>query len=188
MAPHHDNEASIISHGVRRDIMHDSVPFPTPQPTNPRLEYATADSPPTLSHAAHRADPPPTPGSGHHYAGTCVLDGCLLLDLGALDSVTVDPVTRTATVGPAAKASSLQAACAEHGLHFPGPHLPSVGVSGFILGGSGDELGVSGAPGGAGELVQVGPQALFGRRGGGALLVPLSHWSHCCTGVQQLLW
>ncbi|KAG2434472.1 hypothetical protein HYH02_012301 [Chlamydomonas schloesseri] len=74
-------------------------------------------------------------GSGHHYGGCSLVTGSLLLDLSALSGVQVDAEARTATVGPCVTGRALRAATAPWGLHFPGPHLSDVGLSGFILGG-----------------------------------------------------
>ncbi|KAG2426043.1 hypothetical protein HXX76_013233 [Chlamydomonas incerta] len=74
-------------------------------------------------------------GSGHHYGGCSLVRGALLLDLSALGGVTVDAAARTARVGPCVSGRALRAATAPVGLHFPGPHLSEVGLSGFILGG-----------------------------------------------------
>lgn len=60
--------------------------------------------------------------------------------------VQVDVAARTAAVGPCVSGRELRAATAPAGLHFPGPHLSEVGLSGFILGEGvkGDCEGLSG--------------------------------------------
>ena len=41
-------------------------------------------------------------GGGHHIAGNAVAEGGLMIDLSGMRAVRVDPVTRTARVGPGA--------------------------------------------------------------------------------------
>lgn len=72
---------------------------------------------------------------GHSWAGSSLRDGGVLLDLGALDGVSVDTDRMRASVGPAAKGQRLDALLAEHGLFFPVGHCPTVGLGGFLLGG-----------------------------------------------------
>ena len=72
--------------------------------------------------------------TGHGARGPVGPD-VLLLRTGALDSVTVDPATRTATVGAGARAGELIAATAEHGLAPVTGAAPTVGVVGLSTGG-----------------------------------------------------
>ncbi|KXZ53585.1 hypothetical protein GPECTOR_6g502 [Gonium pectorale] len=138
-------------------------------------------------------------GSGHHYGGVSSRDGCLLIDLARLRNVHIDPVSRTARVGPAASCRQLRAALAPLGLHFPLPHLSDVGLSGFLLGGGNgwgtrlygaaadnvlevEAVVLDGGGGGDGggrdgggcRLVRVSeesdPELFWGMRGGGAFL------------------
>jgi FAD/FMN-containing dehydrogenase len=69
---------------------------------------------------------------GHSWTASSVREG-LLIDLEALDEITVDPASRTATVQPGVKGESLAAALREHGLFFPGGHCPTVCVGGYLL-------------------------------------------------------
>ncbi|MFJ9380732.1 FAD-binding protein [Streptomyces sp. NPDC101455] len=71
---------------------------------------------------------------GHSWIGTGVRDGGLLIDLSALDEVTVDAPARRAAAGPAVQGSRLNTLPAERGLVFPSGHCPSVGVGGFLTG------------------------------------------------------
>ena len=57
----------------------------------------------------------------------------MLIDLEALDEITIDPASRTATVQAGVKGQDLGAALREHGLFFPGGHCPTVCVGGYLL-------------------------------------------------------
>lgn len=74
-------------------------------------------------------------GNGHHYGGAWLVDDGLVLDLSHMKAIHVDPVTRTAVVQPGVTTAELREATIMHGLHFPGGHISSVGISGLILGG-----------------------------------------------------
>lgn len=73
-------------------------------------------------------------GSGHNFSGIALQDD-IVLDLGALDRIVVDPVARLAEVGPAAKNGVLAEKLAGHGLAFPVGHCHTVSLSGYLLGG-----------------------------------------------------
>jgi FAD/FMN-containing dehydrogenase len=72
---------------------------------------------------------------GHSWIGNGVRDGGLLIDLSALDDVTIDKTNRRATARPAVQGTVFNALLAAQGLVFPSGHCPSVGVGGFLLGG-----------------------------------------------------
>lgn len=72
---------------------------------------------------------------GHNWSGSPLRDGGLLIDLSGLGGCEVDPVSATATVGPAATGRDLVAALAPHELAFPVGHCPTVAVGGFLLSG-----------------------------------------------------
>ncbi|GAX77031.1 hypothetical protein CEUSTIGMA_g4478.t1 [Chlamydomonas eustigma] len=74
-------------------------------------------------------------GCGHHYGGACLADGGIVIDMSRMKQITVDPKTRTAIVQPGVTTEEVRKATIPHGLHFPGGHISSVGISGFILGG-----------------------------------------------------
>lgn len=79
-------------------------------------------------------------GGGHSYAGNTVQDGGILIDLGPMNAVSVDPDARTAKVGAGARWAAVDEATQQHGLATPGGTVSSVGVSGFTLGGGGGWL------------------------------------------------
>ncbi|XVQ86393.1 FAD-binding oxidoreductase [Microbispora siamensis] len=72
---------------------------------------------------------------GHSWIGNGVRNGGLLIDLSALQEVTVDAANRRATVRPAVRGTVFNALLAADGLVFPSGHCPSVGVGGFLIGG-----------------------------------------------------
>jgi len=74
-------------------------------------------------------------GGGHDYAGNTVAEGSLLLDLGVMNSVEVDPRSRRAKVGGGARWADVDGVTTPHGLAPVGSTVSSVGVGGFTLGG-----------------------------------------------------
>lgn len=73
-------------------------------------------------------------GGGHHMSGIALQEG-ILLDLGELDTVRIDPAARMAEVGPTVTNGAFARALAEHGLAFPVGHCATVPLSGYLLGG-----------------------------------------------------
>jgi FAD/FMN-containing dehydrogenase len=74
-------------------------------------------------------------GGGHDYAGNTVVEGSLLLDLGALRTVAVDVASRRVRAGAGCTWREVDAATTPHGLAASGATVSSVGVAGFCLGG-----------------------------------------------------
>ena len=72
---------------------------------------------------------------GHSGSGLGVVDDGLVIDLSALDGVTVDPQARTARVQGGAQLGRLDAATHEHGLAVPVGVLSTTGVGGLTTGG-----------------------------------------------------
>jgi FAD/FMN-containing dehydrogenase len=74
-------------------------------------------------------------GGGHNYAGHAVADDALMINLSAMNSVEVDPVSRRARVGGGATWAELDATTQAHGLGVTGGFISHTGVAGLTLGG-----------------------------------------------------
>ena len=72
---------------------------------------------------------------GHHVSGSAICDGGLVLDLGPMDWVRVDPDASRAWVGPGATWGDVDHETTAFGLAVPGGQDPNIGVSGLTLGG-----------------------------------------------------
>lgn len=78
-----------------------------------------ADVVTVLSLAHEHAVPVVTRGAGTGLAGGAnALDGCIVLDVSRMTDLVIDPVARTATVGPGVINADLDAAAREHGLFY----------------------------------------------------------------------
>ena len=74
-------------------------------------------------------------GGGHGVAGRALTDGGLVVDLRRMNTVTVDPEARTATVAGGATMSHLDRATEPYGLATTGGRVSTTGVGGLTLGG-----------------------------------------------------
>lgn len=71
---------------------------------------------------------------GHSTAGYSTGNG-VLIDVSALNNVSVDPVRQIATVGPGCNFGKLYQELETYGLHVPAGECPDVCVGGFVQGG-----------------------------------------------------
>lgn len=92
-----------------------------------------------VSHAAAHNLPVQVHSTGHGI-GTPASNG-LLVTTSAMDSVSVDPQRRTATVGAGARWHQVISAATEHGLAPLNGSSPTVGVIGYTLGGGMGPMG-----------------------------------------------
>src|SRR5262249_8441016 len=72
---------------------------------------------------------------GHNWRGACLRDDSLLLDLGALKRIEVEPESLLARAEPGVTHQELADAIVPHGLGFPIGHCPTVGLGGYLLAG-----------------------------------------------------
>ena len=89
-----------------------------------------------LALAAERGLPVAVRGGGTSDEAT--VDGGIVIDVGRIDAVDVDPAARTARIGGGVLWADLDAATQDHGLAVTGARLSGLGVAGVTLsGGSG---------------------------------------------------
>jgi len=74
-------------------------------------------------------------GGGHSFAGFSVCDGGLMIHLGAMRDVTVDPTARRVRCGGGATWADVDAATQVHALAVPGGIVSHTGIAGLTLGG-----------------------------------------------------
>jgi FAD/FMN-containing dehydrogenase len=72
---------------------------------------------------------------GHSVAGLSVCEGGLVIDLGGLKEIKVDPAARSARAGGGVLWGELDTATQAYGLHTPGGRVTTTGIGGFTTGG-----------------------------------------------------
>jgi FAD/FMN-containing dehydrogenase len=93
-----------------------------------------ADVQSVVRYAASTGTPVSVRGSGHNWSGIALQDG-IVLDVSAIDGVSVDREARIAEVGPGVTNRVLARILTENGFAFPLGHCGTVAVSGYLLGG-----------------------------------------------------
>ena len=96
---------------------------------------SAADVPPTIDFAREHGLDLAVRGGGHNVAGNGSVDGGLVLDLGDLNRVSVDPAAATVRVEAGATLADVDAATEPHGLVVPLGVVSGTGVAGLTLGG-----------------------------------------------------
>ena len=74
-------------------------------------------------------------GGGYSFSGLSTCDDGIVIDLGGLKSIAVDPRARTARAGGGVLWGEFDAATQAHGLHTPGGRVTTTGLGGFTTGG-----------------------------------------------------
>ncbi|KPK59292.1 MAG: FAD-linked oxidase [Gemmatimonas sp. SG8_38_2] len=74
-------------------------------------------------------------GAGHNIAGNSVADDAMMIDLSGMNSVEVDPASRTMRAQPGATLGDVDAAAQAHGLALPVGINSTTGIAGLTLGG-----------------------------------------------------
>ena len=74
-------------------------------------------------------------GGGHNGGGLGVVDDGIVIDLSSMDTVAVDPGSRTVRVGGGATWGKVDAATNQHGMATPSGIISTTGVGGLTLGG-----------------------------------------------------
>ena len=96
---------------------------------------SSADVAPTIALARVTGLPLAIRGGGHNVAGNGTVDDGIVLDLGGLRSVTVDPEARLVHVDAGATLADIDRATEPHGLAVPVGVVSGTGIAGLTLGG-----------------------------------------------------
>jgi FAD/FMN-containing dehydrogenase len=96
---------------------------------------STSDIAPVLQVAQETGLPLAVRGGGHNVAGHGTVADGIVLDLGQLNQVEVDPKTRIVKVQAGATLADVDRATSEHGLAIPLGVISGTGVAGLTLGG-----------------------------------------------------
>jgi FAD/FMN-containing dehydrogenase len=135
--------------------LHDQVAGPVVTPGDPSYDEARAvwnemvdrrplavvraastdDIAPTLAVARDHGLDLAMRGGGHNVAGNGSVDGGIVLDLGDLNRVSVDPAAATVRVESGATLADVDAATEPHGLVVPMGVISGTGIAGLTLGG-----------------------------------------------------
>jgi FAD/FMN-containing dehydrogenase len=93
------------------------------------------DVAPTIAHARATGLPLAIRGGGHNVAGNGTVEGGIVLDMGGLTAVGVDPDARLVRVEAGATLGDIDRATEAHGLAVPAGVVSGTGIGGLTLGG-----------------------------------------------------
>jgi FAD/FMN-containing dehydrogenase len=93
------------------------------------------DVAPTIAYARAAGLPLAIRGGGHNVAGNGTVEGGVVVDLGDLNAVSVDPEARLVRVGAGARLADVDRATEPHSLAVPIGVVSGTGVAGLTLGG-----------------------------------------------------
>src|SRR5262249_23073738 len=115
-----------------REIWNRAIPN---QPAIIACCVSVADVQAAVAVAAHHGLPLSVKAGGHDWAGRSLRHGGVVVDLSRMRSVTVDPLTRAATIEGGATIGDLARACRPHGLVPVTGTVRTVGMAGLTLAG-----------------------------------------------------
>jgi FAD/FMN-containing dehydrogenase len=137
-------------------------------------------------------------GGGHNSAGTASCDDGMMIDLGLMQDVEVDPVNKTALVEGGCLLGTVDAATQEHGLAVSSGIISHTGVGGLSLGGgfgwisrkhglSVDNLLSAEVVTAKGEIVTANmhenPELFWGLKGGGGNFGIVTKFKFQCADI-----
>ncbi len=118
-----------------RQSMHWHHSVPKRYPDVMVQAFNEADIIAALKHAASNNLKVSVHNTGHNAMGSSLRNGGMLLDIGSMANIEIDEANKIAVVQPGVRSIQLMAAARSKGLSFPVPHCPTVGISGFTMGG-----------------------------------------------------
>lgn len=131
---HRFERGSMAYEDARRGVVWQAI-VPARYPAQIVRVSSAEEAAVAVKNAIHNQQKVAVVSGGHSYVGNSLVDDCLLIDVSALDGVTIDRATMTATVGPGVRNGELDAVLTRAGLAFPLGHSPTVAVGGYLLGG-----------------------------------------------------
>jgi FAD/FMN-containing dehydrogenase len=118
-----------------RQSMHWHHSKPSRYPDSIVQAHSEKDVIAAVKHAAHHGLKISVHNTGHNAMGSSLRNGGMLLDVGSMAEIEIDENKQIASIQPGVRSIQLMAAARSKGLSFPTPHCPTVGLSGFTMGG-----------------------------------------------------